>query len=94
LIAGTSGEDLPGKRLVAFIGPTGVGKTTTIAKLAARLALQMRRSVVLVTLDGYRIGAVEQLRTYASLIGVPFRFARDSRASGPRSGSTPGATTS
>jgi len=59
---------------VAFFGPTGVGKTTSIAKLAARLALQKKKKVVLVTLDGYRIGAIEQLRSYAGLMGIPFRF--------------------
>ena len=70
-----SGEnDLPGKQVVAFIGPTGVGKTTSIAKLAAHLALGRKKKIILFSLDGYRIGAVEQLRTYAGLIGVPFRF--------------------
>jgi flagellar biosynthesis protein FlhF len=65
---------MPGKKIVAFIGPTGVGKTTSLAKLAARLALQKKKKVVLVTLDGYRIGAIEQLRSYAGLMGIPFRF--------------------
>jgi flagellar biosynthesis protein FlhF len=65
---------MPGKKIVAFIGPTGVGKTTSIAKLAARLALQKKKKVLLVTLDGYRIGAIEQLRSYAGLMGIPFRF--------------------
>jgi flagellar biosynthesis protein FlhF len=65
---------LPGKKVVAFVGPAGVGKTTSIAKLAARLALQERKKVVLVTLDRYRIGAVEQLRSYAGLMAIPFRF--------------------
>ena len=70
-----SGEnDLPGKKVVAFMGPTGVGKTTSIAKLAAHLTLGKKKKVILFSLDGYRIGAVEQLRTYAGLIGVPFRF--------------------
>ena len=73
--ADASGEnDLPGKKVVAFFGPTGVGKTTSIAKLAAHLTLGRKKKVVLFSLDGYRIGAVEQLRTYAGLIGVPFRF--------------------
>ena len=70
----TSENDLPGKKVVAFFGPTGVGKTTSIAKLAAHLTLGRKKKVILFSLDGYRIGAVEQLRTYAGLIGVPFRF--------------------
>ncbi len=64
----------PSKRVVVFIGPTGVGKTTSIAKLAARLALQERKKVVLFTLDGFRIGGAEQLKTYAGIMGIPFRF--------------------
>lgn len=55
---------------MAIIGSTGVGKTTTIAKLAARVALHERRRVELVTLDTYRIAAVEQLKTYAEIIGA------------------------
>jgi flagellar biosynthesis protein FlhF len=70
-------DGLPGKRVVIFVGPTGVGKTTSIAKLAARLALKHRKKVVLLSLDGYRIGAVEQLKTYAGLMGMPFRFVPD-----------------
>ena len=54
-----------------FVGPTGVGKTTTIAKLAAISALWERRKVLLLTADTYRIAAVEQLRTYAKILGVP-----------------------
>jgi flagellar biosynthesis protein FlhF len=65
---------MPEKKVVAFVGPTGVGKTTSIAKLAARLALQQKKKVLLMTLDGYRIGAIEQLRSYAGLMGIPFRF--------------------
>ncbi|MBS1792343.1 MAG: flagellar biosynthesis protein FlhF [Acidobacteria bacterium] len=56
--------------VMALIGATGVGKTTTIAKLAARAALQEHRRVELVTLDTYRIAAVEQLKTYAEIIGA------------------------
>ena len=67
-------NDLPGKKVVVFVGPTGVGKTTSIAKLAAHLSLGRKKKIILFSLDGYRIGAVEQLRTYAGLIGVPFRF--------------------
>ncbi|NWG13359.1 MAG: flagellar biosynthesis protein FlhF [Acidobacteria bacterium] len=66
--------EAPAKRIVFFVGPTGVGKTTSVAKLAARLALKLRRKTGLITLDGYRIGAVEQLRAFAGLMGVPFRF--------------------
>lgn len=55
---------------MAMIGPTGVGKTTTIAKLAARISLHEHRRVELVTLDTYRIAAVEQLKTYAEIIGA------------------------
>ena len=73
----SSQNGMPGKKVVAFVGPTGVGKTTSIAKLAARLALQKKKKVVLMTMDGYRIGAVEQLRSYAGLMGIPFRFVED-----------------
>jgi flagellar biosynthesis protein FlhF len=60
-------------RVLALIGPTGVGKTTTIAKLAADYKLRQGRSVGLITMDTYRIAAVEQLRTYADIIEVPLR---------------------
>jgi len=64
--------------VVALVGPTGVGKTTTIAKIAARFALRHgRRHVALVTMDHYRIGAHEQLRTYGKLLGVPVHIAGD-----------------
>ena len=67
----------------AVVGPTGVGKTTTIAKLAARFALRHGvRKVALVSTDGYRIGAREQLRTFARIIGVPMHVAADSRELG------------
>jgi flagellar biosynthesis protein FlhF len=62
--------------VVALVGPTGVGKTTTIAKLAARAALRERKRVELITLDTYRIAAVEQLRTYAEIIGAGFHVPR------------------
>ncbi|MBA3482797.1 MAG: flagellar biosynthesis protein FlhF [Pirellulales bacterium] len=58
-------------RVVALIGPTGVGKTTTIAKLAANYRLKENRRVGLITVDTYRIAAVEQLRTYAEIIDLP-----------------------
>jgi len=60
-----------GRRVIALIGPTGVGKTTTIAKLAANFKLNEHKRVGLVTIDTYRIAAVDQLRTYANIIGVP-----------------------
>ncbi len=56
---------------IAFVGPTGVGKTTTVAKLAAQYKLKQGLNVALITLDTYRIAAVEQLRTYANIIGLP-----------------------
>jgi flagellar biosynthesis protein FlhF len=58
-------------RVVALVGPTGVGKTTTIAKLAANYRLKEGRRVGLITVDTYRIAAVEQLRTYAEIIDLP-----------------------
>ncbi len=61
-------------QLVALVGPTGSGKTTTIAKLAARLGMS-GKSVGLVTIDGYRIAAVEQLKIYAGLLNVPLEVA-------------------
>lgn len=57
--------------MAAFIGPTGVGKTTTIAKLAAELSMKRKKRVGLVSVDNYRIGAVDQLKTYSSIIGLP-----------------------
>jgi len=59
------------KRIVALVGPTGVGKTTTIAKLAARAALVEHKQVAILTLDNYRVGGEEQMRTFADLIGAP-----------------------
>ncbi len=62
-----------GPKIVLFIGPTGVGKTTTIAKLASRYSLEEKKKVALLTTDTYRIAAAEQLRTYANILQVPFR---------------------
>ena len=63
-------------RVEVFIGPPGVGKTTTIAKIAAQEKVRRRRTVGVVAADAFRAGAVEQLRTYAAIIGAPFRTAR------------------
>ena len=57
--------------IAAFVGTTGVGKTTTIAKLAAQLMLKARKKVGLISIDNYRIGAMEQLRIYANILGIP-----------------------
>jgi flagellar biosynthesis protein FlhF len=59
--------------VVALIGPTGVGKTTTIAKLAARHSLGMNQKVGLITIDTYRIAAVDQLKTYAEILNLPLK---------------------
>ncbi len=62
-----------GPKVVVFIGPTGVGKTTTIAKLASSFVVDEKKKVALLTADTYRIAAAEQLRTYANILEVPFR---------------------
>lgn len=62
-----------GPKVVAFVGPTGVGKTTTIAKVASRYVVEEKKKVALLTADTYRIAAAEQLRTYANILEVPFR---------------------
>lgn len=64
---------------IVLVGPTGVGKTTTIAKLAAQVVCRLRRRVVLVTLDTYRIAATEQLRIYAEIIGAGYHVAHSVR---------------
>ncbi|MBF0283481.1 MAG: hypothetical protein HQL51_03385, partial [Magnetococcales bacterium] len=63
-------------QVVALVGPTGVGKTTTLAKIAAELLLNRRRSVGMITLDTFRVGAVAQLETYARLLQVRLVVAR------------------
>ncbi|MBU0995500.1 MAG: flagellar biosynthesis protein FlhF [Proteobacteria bacterium] len=59
------------KCIAAFVGPTGVGKTTTIAKLAAEFSLKKKKRVGLISIDNYRIGALEQLKAYSSIMGIP-----------------------
>ncbi|MEW5947623.1 MAG: flagellar biosynthesis protein FlhF [bacterium] len=66
-----------GARTIALVGPTGVGKTTTIAKLATSLSFSRRRRVGLITVDTYRIAAVEQLKVYAEILDVPLRVVYD-----------------
>jgi flagellar biosynthesis protein FlhF len=63
------------KKVVAFVGPTGVGKTTTLAKVAATLVLKYSGKVCLVTSDNFRIGAVDQLKTYADIVRLPLYVA-------------------
>lgn len=63
-------------RVEVFVGPPGVGKTTTIAKIAAQERARRKRTVGIVAADAFRAGAVEQLRTLAAIIGAPFRVAR------------------
>lgn len=62
-------------KIVQFVGPTGVGKTTTIAKIAAKLILQDKKKVAFITTDTYRIAAIEQLKTYARILNVPVEVA-------------------
>lgn len=78
-----SGDDAgaaTGGRKVMLLGPTGVGKTTTIAKLAAIQALWEHKDVLLLTSDTYRIAAVDQLRTYAKILGVPIEVVFDAES--------------
>jgi flagellar biosynthesis protein FlhF len=69
----TEGIKLPkvGCKKIALVGPTGVGKTTTLAKLAARFTLEENAAVAFITADTYRIAAVEQLKTYANILNIP-----------------------
>lgn len=62
-----------GPKVVFFVGPTGVGKTTTIAKIASRFSMIEHKKVALLTADTYRIAAAEQLHTYANILEVPFK---------------------
>ena len=65
------------RKTIALVGPTGVGKTTTAAKLAARAVLYDERTVTLVSCDGFRVGAIPQLERFATLLGTEFAVARD-----------------
>ncbi len=66
-----------GARVLAFVGPTGVGKTTTLAKVAARAVIESRMKVALVTVDTYRVGGSEQLARYGEILGAPAHVARN-----------------
>lgn len=63
-------------RIINMVGPTGVGKTTSIAKLATEQVLKQKRKVAMITTDVYRIAAVEQLKTYAGILNVPIEVVR------------------
>jgi flagellar biosynthesis protein FlhF len=73
-----AGSDAP-EAVEVFVGPPGAGKTTTIAKIAARSRVGHGRSRGLIAADGYRVGAVEQLRLYADILAAPFAVARTAR---------------
>lgn len=63
------------KRIIQFVGPTGVGKTTTLAKVATKYMLEEKKKIAFITLDTYRIAAIEQLKTYARILQVPLEVA-------------------
>lgn len=63
--------EAPQKKYIAVIGPTGVGKTTTLAKIASIKSIEQKKKVAFITTDTYRIAAVEQLKTYAKILNVP-----------------------
>jgi flagellar biosynthesis protein FlhF len=68
------------KKIIMFIGPTGVGKTTTMAKLGAIYALREGRSVAFITIDNYRIAATEQLKKYAEIMKIPIHVVNDQKS--------------
>ncbi len=76
---GSVAERGKGRCWWAFVGPTGVGKTTTLAKIAARLKFLCKRRGVFICVDGYRMGAMEQLERYANLMSIPIEMARTNR---------------
>jgi flagellar biosynthesis protein FlhF len=77
--AGPIDIDHERQRIIACVGPTGVGKTTTIAKLAAFQALEMKKQVALITLDYHRIGGIEQLKIFARIMGIPMEVASNNK---------------
>jgi len=76
-VGGTIETDPGRRRIVALAGPTGVGKTTTVAKLAAGFRIQAQRRVGLITIDTFRIAAVEQLKAYAQIMDLPMEVVED-----------------
>ncbi len=76
---GPVAEDVKERCWWAFVGPTGVGKTTTLAKIAARLKFLCKRQGVFICVDGYRMGAREQLEKYANLMSIPLEIARTNK---------------
>ncbi|MCG7530077.1 flagellar biosynthesis protein FlhF [Psychrobium sp. MM17-31] len=79
-VASTRNDVLEQGGVVALLGPTGVGKTTTVAKLAARYAMRFgQENVAMITTDSYRIGAYEQLNTYGKIMGCPVTVAKDAQ---------------
>lgn len=75
-LGGLSFDGIPSNaKVIHFLGPTGVGKTTTIAKIAANSMLKDKKSVAFITMDTYRIAAIEQLKTYAKILEVPVEVA-------------------
>ncbi len=81
LLHGTGGLALQGGtcRIVALCGPTGVGKTTNLAKLAAYYSVRERARVALITTDTYRVAATDQLKVYANIIGLPMKVVQEPR---------------
>lgn len=77
------GRSEPGPRVVALVGPSGAGKTTAAVKLAVREGIQRRKSVQLVSVDNYRVGGADQLRSYAAILGVAFQYVEAPQALGP-----------
>lgn len=63
------------EKVIFLVGPTGVGKTTTIAKLAAQYVMQQNKKIALITMDTYRIGAIDQLKTYSKIMDIPIEVA-------------------
>lgn len=68
-----------GPTVLVVVGPTGVGKTTTLAKIGSRLVLEERRKIAFVTVDNYRVAAADQLRRFAEILGVDFEEVSDPR---------------